>query len=93
MNGPLHFKTTTHDKIIYQTIYNGEQIYLLRQVDNFTLACNDENTAIEIIGLKLKLPNEPKDPFAYLGLIKDFNRINVTQSSDYIKISCSNYVD
>jgi hypothetical protein len=96
MNEPLNFKTTTHDKTIYHTTYKGEKIYLLRQVDDFALACNEEETAKEIykiIGSKLKLPNEPKDPFAYLGLINDFNGIDVAQSRDYIEISCSNYID
>ena len=96
MNEPLNFKTTTHDKTIYHTSYKGENIYLLRQVDDFAIACKDESTAKEIyaiIGSKLKLPNEPKDPFAYLGLIKDFNGINITQTRAYIKLSCHNYID
>ena len=96
MNEPLNFETTTHDKTIYHTTYKGEKIYLLRQVDDFALACDKEDTAKEIysiIGSKLKLPKEPKDPFAYLGLITDFNGIDVTQTKDYIEISCSNYID
>lgn len=69
---------------------------MLRQVDDFAIACNDECTAKEIygiIGSKLRLPNEPKDPFAYLGLIKDFNGIDVTQTRTYIKLSCPNYIN
>ena len=93
---PLNFKSTTHDKTIYRTVYKGETIYLLRQVDDFAFACNDEATAIEIydiIGKQLRLPNENKDPFTYLGLVKDFNGIDVEQSKEYIQISCVNYID
>ena len=96
MSEPLNFKTTTHDKTIYYTEYKGETIYMLRQVDDFSLACDDESTAIEIygiIGAKLRLPKEEKDPFAYLGLVKDFNGIDITQTRTHIKLSCSNYID
>ena len=37
----MGFNTTTHDRTIYTPVYNttGETIYLLRQVDDFVLAC------------------------------------------------------
>ena len=38
----LGFKSTTHDKTIYSKVHNGETIYMLRQVDDFALACNNE---------------------------------------------------
>ena len=96
MSDPLNFKTTTHDKTIYHTIYNGKKIYMIRQVDDFSIACDNESTAKEIyniIGSKLRLPKEDKDPFAYLGLITDFNGIDVTQNKTHIKLSCSNYIN
>jgi hypothetical protein len=92
----MGFITTTHDKTIYKTTYNGETVYMLRQVDDFALACKQEETAKAIykhIGQKLRLPKEDKDPFSYLGLIHDFNGIDVKQTTDYIQISCSNYID
>ena len=69
---------------------------MLRQVDDFALACNDEATAKDLykqIGSRLKLLDETEDPFSYLGLITDFNGIDVEQSRDYIQISCGNYID
>ena len=39
---------------------------MIREVDAFSLACNDDNTAKEIyniIGISLRLPKEDKDPF------------------------------
>ena len=97
LKGPkLKFKTTTHDKTIYTTVFNGEKVYLLRQVDDFALACSNESIANEIydiIGNDLKLPTEDKVPFTKLGLITDFNGIDVEQSRDFIEISCSNYID
>ena len=97
LQGPkLNFKTTTHDKTIYTTVFNGEKVYLLRQVDDFSLACTDESIAdaiYDIIGNDLKLPTEDKVPFTKLGLVTDFNGIDVEQSRDFIEISCSNYID
>ena len=46
-----------------------------------------------IIGASLRLPKEDKDPFAYLGLVSDFNGIDVTQTRKFIKLSCGNYID
>ena len=71
MAPPLNFKTTTHDKTIHQTTYKGELIFVLHQVDNRTMACDNKDTTKEmydIIGASLRLPKEDKDPFAYLGL-------------------------
>ena len=83
MAPPLNFTTTTHDKTIYHTIYKGEHIFMFRQVDDFALACDKEDTAKEIyqlIGASLRLPKEDKDPFAYLGLVEDYNGIDVHQA-------------
>ena len=43
----MGFNTTTHDRTIYTPVYktNGETIYLLRQVDDFVLACANESVA------------------------------------------------
>ena len=68
----LGFKTTTHDRTIYTTTFKGEKVFVLRQVDDFALACKNESTAKEIydiIGRRLKLPNESVVPFAYLGRV------------------------
>jgi len=39
------------------------------------------------------LPSEDAPPFKYLGLIKDFNGLDVAQHSDAIKLSCEKYID
>ena len=58
------------------------------------LACTNhslEDNIFNIIGKKL--PKEDKPPFAKMGLIHDFNGINVLQTDSYIKISCATYID
>ena len=41
------FTTTTYDRTIYTPVYKntGETIYLLRQVDDFSIACSNESVA------------------------------------------------
>ena len=60
------------------------------------MACDKEETAKEIydiIGASLQLPEEDKDPFAYLGLVEDYNGIDIYQAQDHIKVSCLNYIE
>ena len=47
----------------------------------------------DIIRQKLQLPNEDKPPFAKIGLINNFNEIDISQTNSYIKISCATYID
>jgi len=92
----LNFKTTTHDRTTFTSTFDGEQVYLLRQVDDFSLACTNEalaNRIYDIIGSKLQLPNEDKPPFAKMGLINDFNGIDVAQTDSHIEISCGSHID
>ena len=52
----LNFKSTTHDKCIYQTTFEGHTVLLLRQVDDFLISCKHKSTAKKIfdyIGKKL----------------------------------------
>ena len=98
----MGFRSTTHDKTIYRLEYlhkdteTYETIYMLRQVDDFAMACKDETTAkklYEEIGLALQTEQETEPPFAYLGLVKDFNGVDISQTNEYIEISSSNYID
>jgi len=69
---------------------------LLRQVDDFAVACPTEDIAKRPhaqIGKALQLPSEDAPPFKHLGLIKDFNGLDVTQHSDAIKLSCEKHID
>jgi hypothetical protein len=82
MAPPLNFATTTHDKTIYHTIYKGEHIFMLRQVDDFALAYTTKRALPNRYtpthrGKPSTTHKEDKDPFAYLGLVEDYNVIDV----------------
>ena len=92
----LAFTSTTHDKCIYRSSFQGHTVLLLRQVDDFLLSCESDTIAdaiFTIIGKHLRLPNEPEPPFKNLGLATDYNGIDLIQTNEYIEISCGNYID
>ena len=81
----MGFTTTTHDITICRSIYTstGENIYLIRQVDYFELACSNESVADDIdnqIGDDIKIPCESDKNFNYFDLITYFNGIDIEQS-------------
>ena len=84
------FKSTTHERCIYQTKIKNHQVLFLRQVDNFAVTSNDPsiaNTDIAQIRAKLHVP------LNHLGVIAKFNGIDVLQMRSHIKISCQTYLD
>jgi hypothetical protein len=92
----LNFQHTIHDRSIYSCTFEGEKVLLLRMVDDFALSCSHEALAkkiYDIIGTKLQFATEPTPPFSYLGLVDDFNGIDVGQYSDSIVVSCGRYID
>lgn len=92
----LYFKATTYDKTIYKAVFDGETAYLLRQVDNFAMACTNQmlaNRNHDIMEEKLQLPKEDKVPFAKLGLIDDFNGIDIAQTDSYIQLLYQTYIN
>ena len=94
----MGFNTTTHDRTVYISFYkpNGETIYLLIKVYDFSISCYNEYLSKDIynqIGVTLQLPIESDEPFAYLGHVTDFNGIDIEQSRDYIQIYYQNYMD
>jgi len=69
---------------------------LLRQVDDFAVACTNEDLTkrlYEQIGKALQLRSENTPPFKHLGLIQDFNGLDIAQCSNAIKLLCETNVD
>ena len=78
-------------------MFNGEEVFLLRQTDDdFAISCKNEATAIaifDIIGKKLQLRNKDSPPFDYFGQLIDFNGVEVNQFQEYIGMPCSGFID
>ena len=91
----LGFRNTTHERNIYTATFGDEKVLMVRQVDDFALACRTEDVAKDIfarIGAALKLDGEASAPFEYLGKVDMYNGYDVLQTADYIKISASSYL-
>jgi Reverse transcriptase (RNA-dependent DNA polymerase) len=83
----LGFVSTTHERNIYQGTLDGFRILICRQVDDLAIACTDAATAqklIKLIGQKVDLTGD--------SLLTTFNGIDVDQTRDYVKISCTSYI-
>ena len=91
----LGFRHTTHDRTIYSATIDGQPVLLLRQVDDFAIACADEDIAKRIYGIigeRLQLAHETKPPFEYFGLLTEYNGVDVVQTRDTITLKCSRYI-
>ena len=96
LNDPeFNFRSTTHEKNIYHATIDGVPVLLCRQVDDFAIATPDPEIARRIyarIGKKLQLPGETEPPFVDEGLVDSFNGVDILQTRDYIKLSCTTYI-
>ena len=67
-------------------------------IDDCLCMCEDEKTAkdiFNIIGTKMSFPTEKQKgivPFEFLGVVKDYNGVDIKQTSNYVGMSCENYI-
>ena len=94
----MGFKNTTNDRCIYWKVIDDEVIYLLRMVDDCIISCKSEQMArniFNIIGEKMRFPSEKEKGiihFEFLGVVNDYNGVDIKQTSHYIEMSCQNYI-
>ena len=87
----MGFRSTTHDRCVYLKIMeNGEPVYMLRQVDDFLIACKNEKIAKDIvntIGVKMQFDSERDQnivPMEFLSVVNDYNGVEIKQTQYYI---------
>ena len=89
----LNLKPCTHEPCLYYTDnYNntGKKVIFLRQVDDFAVSCQDEQTAKMVIAdINSKMTIDVKQ----LGQIDRFNGVDVTQTRHFIKLSNRTYIE
>ena len=88
----IGFKPTRQEPCLYTLPANvlGEKVYLLRQVDDFAVACKHASTAEKIWSL---IDEKLKCNLKREGIIKRFNGIDVTQTANYNKLSVTTYIE
>ena len=87
----MGFNPTTHEPCIYTKYTSTETIYLLRQVDDFAIACDDKSTATECWSQMDSYLKEPLKRES--GLIQRHNGIDILQSEHGIKMYCETYLN
>ena len=82
----MGFTSTTHDRCVYRIDWEGKMVLVLRQVDDFMIACTKEKIASDItniIGTKVRFKSEEKRgeiPIQFLGLVDDYNGVDINQT-------------
>ena len=89
----LNLKPCTHEPCLYYTNnYNntGKTVLFLRQVDDFAVSVEDEETAKQVIqDINSKMTIDVKQ----LGRLTRFNGMDITQTKHYIKLSNRTYIE
>ena len=86
----IGFKTCKHESCLYyHPNYKGEEVYFIRQVDDFAISCKSKHLADEIIALIDQHMTIKVKP---LGVITRFNGVDVHQTQHYIKVNNATYL-
>jgi hypothetical protein len=86
----IGFHNATHKKNIHQMPCDGSVILVARQVNDFALACVDDDTACSVIakiGKHIRLPSESVAPIDFQGVLTTHNGHDVSQTSECIHLS------
>ena len=89
----LDFVPTQHEPCIYTNTtgrFGETDIYLLRQVDDFAIACNDQATATKIWDAMDTFLAEPLKREE--GIVTRHNGIDILQTDAFIRVHCSTYI-
>ena len=90
----LGFISSQHEPCIYTNTtkkYGEDIIYLLRQVDDFAIACDDQSTANKIWDDMDTFLSEPLK--REIGFVKRHNGIDILQSDMFIRVHCKTYIE
>ncbi len=81
---------TNHKPCLYSGVINQSRVFFLRQVDDFAIASTTPSIAAHVLDL---IEEHLTIPLKRLGLVSLFNGIDIAQTENYIKISCSTYIN
>ena len=94
----MGFLSTTHDRCVYHKQVDDELILMMRQVDDFMIACTDENMAkniANIIATKICFQTEKycgEVPIEFLGMVDDYIGVDINQTGCFVKMSAKRYI-
>ncbi|KAI2495082.1 hypothetical protein MHU86_19437 [Fragilaria crotonensis] len=84
------FKSTTHERSLYQGTYKDHRMLICRQVDDLAIGSTNTDAIKDLVRVicaddGIDLRDE--------GILESFNGVDVEQTDRYIKISCESYID
>ena len=82
-------RPTVHEPCLYHGKYENEDVYLIRQVDDFAVASKHVHISNKIIQ---EISTHLSVPMHQLGIIERFNGVDVMQTKDYIKVYNKTYI-
>ena len=88
----LGFQPTHHEPCIYSINKDvfGQEVFLLRQVDDFAVACDTEEVAERIWDM---IDSKLSEKLKREGILSRHNGIDIEQSQDFIKVHCKTYLN
>lgn len=72
-----------HEPCLYAGLFEGQPVLFLRQVDDFAVSCKDPELANKVID---KISEKLSAPMKKLGVVNRYNGVDITQTTDFIKI-------
>ena len=84
----LGLSTTSHERNLYHGQFRGATVYICRQVDDLAISAPSIDIGqqlIAAIGEHVQLAGN--------SILTKFNGVQVEQSSSYIRIHCTDYID
>jgi len=79
----INFTNASHEPCIYKGTIKGHEIFLLRQIDDFTVSAPSESIANLVCS---KIQEGLTQPLKLLGILIMFNGIDIVQTSKYVKL-------
>ena len=78
-----------HEPCLYRGTIDNQDIFLLRQVDDFAISAPSIHIANQVLD---KIQEKLQEPLKRLGTLSMYNGLNIHQSRHYIRVSCETYL-
>ena len=86
----LGFKACKHEPCLYHHLnYNGQEIYFIRQVDDFAIGCKSKKIDEKNIDI---IDGHATVKTKHLGVITKFNGVDIHQTRNYIQDNNEIYI-
>ena len=86
----LGFIPMTHEKCLYRGKFKGKEVMFLRQVDDFSVAAEDEMICNDVIN---EVSRYLTAPLKNLGKVTRFNGVEIDQTKYFVKIHNLQYIE